>query len=54
MSIQDIRILEAVTKLHDAARIVEQDINKCPLSDDIRKCADRLSDIIKAELHTEK
>ncbi len=54
MSIQDIRLLEAVTKLHEAARVVYQDVGDGKLSDDIRKCADRLNDLVKAEIHTEK
>lgn len=51
MSIIDIRVLEAVTKLHEAARVVEQDIGRGTLSNDIRRCADRLSDMIKLETH---
>ncbi len=54
MSIVDIRILEAVTKLHEAARVVEQDIGHGTLSKDIRKCADRLSDTIKSKTPYEK
>ena len=54
MSIRDIRILEAVTKLHEAARVVEQDIGAGNLSDAIRKCADRLTDVVKSEIHGEK
>lgn len=54
MSIRDIRVLEAVTKLHESARVVEQDVGQVALSDAIRKCADRLSDLIKSEIHTEK
>jgi hypothetical protein len=54
MSIVDIRVLEAITKLHEAARVVEQDIGQGSLSKDIRRCADRLSDMIKLQTHTEK
>ena len=54
MSINDIRVLEAITKLHECAAVVEQDIGIGQLSKDIRKCADRLTDLVKAELHTEK
>jgi hypothetical protein len=54
MSIQDIRVLDAIIKLHEAAKVVEQDVGIGPLSNDIRACADRLNDMIRAELHTEK
>ena len=54
MSIRDIRMLEAVTRLHEAARVVAQDLGEGKLSEDIRRCADRLNDLVKAELHTEK
>ena len=54
MSIKDIRLLEAITQLHNAARLVTNDLGENKLGDDIRKCADRLNDLVKAELHTEK
>jgi hypothetical protein len=54
MSIVDIRVLEAIIKLHEAARVVEQDIGPGSLSKDIRKCADRLNDMMKLEVHYEK
>ena len=38
---------DAVIKLHDLARIVERKIGFGELSKDIRKCADRLSDLNK-------
>lgn len=38
---------EAVIRLHDVARLVEQQIGQGQLSTDIRKCADRLSDLLK-------
>ncbi len=38
---------QAVIKLHDIARLVEQQIGTGQLSEDIRQCADRLSDLIK-------
>jgi hypothetical protein len=41
---------EAIIQLHDVARIVEQQIGAGPLSEDIRKCADRLNDVIKEVL----
>ena len=43
---------DAVLELHDIARRIEQDRNlgKGQLSDDIRKCADRLQEILNAIL----
>jgi hypothetical protein len=41
---------DAIVALHDIARIVEQEVGTGKLSKDIRKCADRLNDIIKAEI----
>ena len=41
---------DAIIKLHDIARIVEQQIGKGMLSEDIRKCADRLHYLIKIEV----
>lgn len=38
---------QAVIKLHDIARLVEQQIGTGQLSEDIRKCADRLSHLLK-------
>lgn len=38
---------DAVIKLHDVARTVEKQIGTGQLSDDIRKCADRLNSLIK-------
>ncbi len=54
MSIVDVRLIDAIIKLHEAARVVEQDIGKGPLSEEIRKCADRLNDMLRAEIHYEK
>lgn len=54
MTIADIRVLEAITKLHEVARVVEQDVGNGPLSNSIRCCADSLNDIIKAKTCTEK
>ncbi len=39
----------AVIKLHEVARLVEQQIGTGQLSEDIRNCADRLSDLLKPE-----
>jgi hypothetical protein len=41
---------EAIIQLHDVARTIEQEIGKGQLSDDIRKCADRLHTLIKKEI----
>ena len=41
------QVIEQVIKLHDIARIVEQEIGQGQLSEDIRKCADRLSTLVK-------
>jgi hypothetical protein len=41
---------DAIVSLHDIARIVEREIGTGKLSKDIRKCADRLNDVIKAEI----
>lgn len=37
----------AVIKLHEIARLVEQQVGIGQLSEDIRKCADRLNDVLK-------
>jgi hypothetical protein len=42
---KDIDLVEAVIKLHDVARLIESAIGKGQLSDDVRKCADRLHDL---------
>ena len=41
---------QAVIKLHEIARLVEQQIGVGRLSEDVRNCADRLSDIFKKEV----
>jgi hypothetical protein len=38
---------EAIIQLHDIARAVENQIGTGQLSEDIRKCADRLNTLIK-------
>lgn len=43
----------AVIDLHDIARLVEQEIGTGLLSEDIRDCADRLSQLLKKELANE-
>jgi hypothetical protein len=37
-----LELVDAVIKLHDVARLVENEIGTGDLSDDIRKCADKL------------
>jgi len=41
------QVIDQVIKLQDIARIVEQEIGQGQLSEDIRKCADRLSQLVK-------
>lgn len=41
------RLDDAVIKLHDVARLIEQQIGTGQLSADVRHCADRLSDLLK-------
>ena len=41
---------EVVVKLHDLARIIESEIGIGQLSNDVRKSADRLSEIVNATL----
>jgi 5-bromo-4-chloroindolyl phosphate hydrolysis protein len=38
---------EAIINLHDIARLIEKEIGKGNLSDDIRQCANRLNFVIK-------
>ena len=40
-------LTEEVIKLHDIARKIEQEIGVGQLSEDIRKAADRLNDLLK-------
>jgi hypothetical protein len=42
---RNLELVDAVIALHDIARTVEQEIGRGQLSDDIRKCADRLHDL---------
>jgi len=41
---------DEIIKLHDIARKIEQEIGVGPLSEDIRKAADRLHEVIYAIL----
>jgi hypothetical protein len=45
----DFDIEYLVIRLHDIAREVEQKVGVSELSKDIRKCADRLSDLNKVK-----
>jgi hypothetical protein len=40
---------QAVIKLHDLARVVEREIGVGTLSEDIRKSADRLNELLKRD-----
>lgn len=44
---------DAVIQLHGIARRVEQQIGAGVLSEDIRKCADRLSQLLNKEIVNE-
>ena len=44
---------QLVIQLHSIAARIEQNIGVGLLSEDVRKCADRLSDILKKELSSE-
>jgi hypothetical protein len=51
---KDIELTEAVVKLHDVARLVERQVGTGQLSNDIRKCADRLNTLIKEVVQNAK
>jgi hypothetical protein len=42
---RNLDLVDAVIALHDIARTVEREVGHGQLSDDIRKCADRLHDL---------
>ncbi len=44
---------DLVIKLHDIAQRIEDNIGIGLLSEDVRKCADRLSDILRKDLRDE-
>lgn len=44
------KLQDALIQLHDVARLVESEIGIGALSDDIRKCADRLNVLLKPYL----
>jgi hypothetical protein len=41
------KLKDEIIKLHDIARKIEQEIGKGQLSEDIRKSADRLNELLK-------
>jgi hypothetical protein len=41
------RLDDAVIKLHEVARLIELQIGTGQLSEDVRNCANRLSDLLK-------
>ena len=49
MTIKDIRLLNAVTDLHEVARVVERDLGVGDVSIRIRAAADQLYQVIKGE-----
>ena len=42
-------LVDSVIKLHDIARLIEREIGKGNLSDDIRQCANRINFLINGE-----
>jgi len=42
---RNLDLVDAVITLHDITRTVEREIGRGQLSDDIRKCADRLHEL---------
>jgi hypothetical protein len=42
---RNLELVDAVVALHEIARTVEREVGRGQLSDDIRKCADRLHDL---------
>jgi len=41
---------DKIIQLHDIARVVEKQLGVCQLSEDIRKVADRLHEVLNATL----
>jgi hypothetical protein len=46
---RNLELFDSVITLHKIARLVEEEIDIGQLSDDIRKCADRLHDLSLVE-----
>lgn len=44
-----LELIDSVIKLHDIARLIEQEQGRNNLSDDIRQCANRLNFLINGE-----
>ena len=44
------KLLDNVIKLHDIARLIEQEVGQGNLSDDVRNCANRLNFLLKEEV----
>jgi hypothetical protein len=42
---RNLELVDAVIALHEVARTVEREVGRGQLSDDIRKCADRLHEL---------
>jgi hypothetical protein len=42
---RNLELVDAVIALHEIARTVEREVGRGQLSDDIRKCADRLHEL---------
>jgi hypothetical protein len=44
-----VELQQAIIQLHDIARVIEQEIGQGALSEDVRKCGDRLTTLIKEQ-----
>jgi hypothetical protein len=42
---RNLKLVDAVIALHDIARLVEEEVGRGLLAEDIRNCADRLHDV---------
>jgi 23S rRNA maturation-related 3'-5' exoribonuclease YhaM len=47
--VRNLELIDAVIALHDIAKTVEREVGCGQLSDDIRKCADRLHELSIAD-----
>ena len=45
----DTKLATAIVELHNIARLIEQELGQCVLSEVIRKCADRLHGRVSKE-----
>jgi hypothetical protein len=48
--VSNITLDEAIIQLHDIARLIEKEIGQGQLSEDIRQCGDRLTQLIKEQV----